>query len=46
LAQTDCVVILTDHSGLPYDRILAHVPVVVDTRNALGRFDAASIILL
>jgi UDP-N-acetyl-D-glucosamine dehydrogenase len=35
LSRVHCVVILTDHSGVPYDRLLRRVPVVVDTRNAL-----------
>jgi UDP-N-acetyl-D-glucosamine dehydrogenase len=35
LAGADCVVILTDHSHLPYERVLAMARVIVDTRNAL-----------
>ena len=34
LAQADCAVIITDHSAFDYDRIVAHAPSVVDTRNA------------
>lgn len=34
LDATDIAVILTDHDGLDYPRILAHVPRVFDTRNA------------
>jgi UDP-N-acetyl-D-glucosamine dehydrogenase len=46
IASADCVVILTDHSNLPYERILARTPVVVDTRNALKEFDAPNVIRL
>jgi len=34
LRESDCVVIVTAHKGLPYDRILAESRLVVDTRNA------------
>jgi UDP-N-acetyl-D-glucosamine dehydrogenase len=34
LAQLDCVVVVTDHSSYDYDWIVAHAPLVVDTRNA------------
>ena len=34
LARTDAVVIITDHSGIDYQRIVDMAPVVVDTRNA------------
>lgn len=34
LATRDCVVITTDHSAYDYDFIVAHSPLVVDTRNA------------
>jgi UDP-N-acetyl-D-glucosamine dehydrogenase len=33
-AQADCVVIITNHTDLPYDAILQRARVVVDTRNA------------
>ena len=35
LAAFDCVAILTDHSSLDYDAIVAAAPAVVDTRNAI-----------
>jgi UDP-N-acetyl-D-glucosamine dehydrogenase len=35
LKQTDCVVILTDHTSLPYDQIVEHASLIIDTRNAL-----------
>jgi len=34
LSQTDAVVIITDHSGIDYQRVVDLAPVVVDTRNA------------
>ena len=33
-AKADCVVIITNHTDLPYDAILQKAKVVVDTRNA------------
>ncbi|HWO43765.1 MAG TPA: nucleotide sugar dehydrogenase [Candidatus Eisenbacteria bacterium] len=35
LASVDCSVILTDHTGIDYERIAKFSPLVVDTRNAL-----------
>ncbi|MDQ0339002.1 UDP-N-acetyl-D-glucosamine dehydrogenase [Caldalkalibacillus uzonensis] len=35
LKKSDCVVILTDHSFLPYDDIIQFAPLVFDTRNAI-----------
>jgi UDP-N-acetyl-D-glucosamine dehydrogenase len=35
LAETDCVLILTNHSRFDYAAIAAHAPLVVDTRNAM-----------
>ncbi|WP_280951332.1 nucleotide sugar dehydrogenase [Manganibacter manganicus] len=32
LASYDCVVLLTDHSSFPYDMILEHARLVIDTR--------------
>ena len=37
----DAVVIVTDHTDLPYERMLAEAPCIVDTRNALKRFPSA-----
>ena len=36
LSKADCVVIVTDHSGIDYVRICKLTPLVVDTRNALN----------
>ncbi len=38
LRQSDCVLICTDHSSLPYDAVVEHSELVIDTRNALRRF--------
>ena len=35
LAGVDCVAILTDHSAIDYDTLVAAAPLVVDTRNAI-----------
>jgi UDP-N-acetyl-D-glucosamine dehydrogenase len=32
----DCVVIVTDHSGIDYDRLVEESKLVVDLRNATG----------
>jgi UDP-N-acetyl-D-glucosamine dehydrogenase len=34
LRSQDCVLIVTDHAKFDYDAVLAHAPLVVDTRNA------------
>jgi UDP-N-acetyl-D-glucosamine dehydrogenase len=36
LADADCVIIVTDHSGVDYDLVSQQARLVVDTRNALG----------
>jgi UDP-N-acetyl-D-glucosamine dehydrogenase len=35
-AAADCVVIVTAHSGIDYDALVAQAPLVVDLRNATG----------
>jgi UDP-N-acetyl-D-glucosamine dehydrogenase len=35
MAEADCVVIVTDHSGFDYKALVEKVPLIVDTRNAL-----------
>jgi UDP-N-acetyl-D-glucosamine dehydrogenase len=37
LAQSDAVVIVTDHSRVDYQAVVDHAPLVVDTRNATAR---------
>jgi UDP-N-acetyl-D-glucosamine dehydrogenase len=38
LESADCVVIVTDHSQFPWDRIATRSPLILDTRNALKKF--------
>ncbi len=35
LAQSDCVVIVTDHDCVDYRSVVEHAPLIVDTRNVL-----------
>jgi UDP-N-acetyl-D-glucosamine dehydrogenase len=37
LSACDAVVIVTDHSGIDYQAVVDHAPIVVDTRNATRR---------
>jgi UDP-N-acetyl-D-glucosamine dehydrogenase len=41
LAETDCVVIVTDHQAVDYDLIRQNSRLIVDTRNALGSHPAS-----
>ncbi|MDA8344490.1 MAG: nucleotide sugar dehydrogenase [Thermaerobacter sp.] len=34
LASSDCVLVLTDHSGVDYEAVVRYAPLVYDTRNA------------
>jgi UDP-N-acetyl-D-glucosamine dehydrogenase len=43
LADTDCVVIVTNHSTLDMKEILAKAPLVIDTRNATKGMKAANV---
>ena len=36
LRAADCLIIVTDHSGIDYQRICELTPLIVDTRNALN----------
>jgi UDP-N-acetyl-D-glucosamine dehydrogenase len=40
LAGQDCVVIVTDHSAYDFAHIVAHAPLVIDTRNATRGVEA------
>ena len=42
----DCAAITTAHRGVDYEAVVRRAPLVVDTRNALARFDAAHIFRL
>jgi UDP-N-acetyl-D-glucosamine dehydrogenase len=44
ISQYDCVVILTDHSGYDYQRIVDEAQLVVDTRNATSGIVSAKIV--
>jgi len=46
LRSQDCTVILTDHSKFEYDMIVAHSPLIVDSRNALRTFPHPHILRL
>jgi UDP-N-acetyl-D-glucosamine dehydrogenase len=37
LEAADCAVVLCDHDAFDYEMVLRHAPLIVDTRNALGR---------
>jgi UDP-N-acetyl-D-glucosamine dehydrogenase len=36
LKSADCLIIVTDHSGIDYQRACSHTSLIVDTRNALN----------
>jgi UDP-N-acetyl-D-glucosamine dehydrogenase len=38
----DCVVIVTDHSRIDYERLVDEAPLIVDLRNATGKKGAES----
>ena len=42
----DCVVVVTDHTGVDYAAVLDAAPLIVDTRNALKRFQSPKIVTL
>lgn len=48
LERTDCVLIVTDHSNVDYEKVLRYAPLVVDTRNATRhvRNGASNVVLL
>ncbi|HKU82062.1 MAG TPA: nucleotide sugar dehydrogenase [Candidatus Tumulicola sp.] len=37
LSEADCVVVLCDHSGIDWEGVVRHAPLVVDARNATRR---------
>ncbi len=45
-AQADCVVVVTDHSGVDYAAIVDRAKLVVDTRNALKNHPSPKIVRL
>lgn len=46
VAESDCVVIVTDHSGVDYSAVIKASKVIVDTRNALKGFRSTKIVRL
>jgi UDP-N-acetyl-D-glucosamine dehydrogenase len=46
VAAADCVVIVTDHTGIDYAKVVEHCKAVVDTRNALKGFRSPKIVRL
>ena len=46
LADSDCVVIVTDHSELDIDAIVEHAPLVFDTRNATAGDNSTNVVRL
>lgn len=46
LKETDCVIIVTDHSSLDVEELVAHAPLVFDTRNATAELEGANIVRL
>jgi len=46
VAEADCVVIVTDHSGVNYGQVVAESQLIVDSRNALRDFDDEKIVRL
>ncbi len=45
-AEADCVVIVTDHSGFDYQQMVNSAKLIVDTRNALKKFQSKNIVRL
>jgi UDP-N-acetyl-D-glucosamine dehydrogenase len=46
VAAADCVVIVTDHSGVDYASVVANSKLIVDTRNALKGYRSENIVRL
>jgi UDP-N-acetyl-D-glucosamine dehydrogenase len=45
-ANADCVVIITDHSSFDYAKLVERATLIVDSRNALKKFDSPKIVRL
>ena len=45
-AEADCVVVVTDHSSVDYTSIVDRAKLIVDTRNALKKFNSEKIVRL
>jgi UDP-N-acetyl-D-glucosamine dehydrogenase len=46
LSDADCVVIVTDHSTVDYDRVASLAPLLVDTRNAVRAGKGSTVVRL
>jgi len=46
IEAADCVVIVTDHTGVDYNTVVEHSRLIVDTRNALKKFKSEKIVRL
>jgi UDP-N-acetyl-D-glucosamine dehydrogenase len=46
LAASDAVLLVTDHSSVDCAQVVEHAPLVLDTRNALWRFDSEKVVRL
>jgi UDP-N-acetyl-D-glucosamine dehydrogenase len=46
LAEADCTVIITDHKSADYDQVVEKAQLIVDTRNALKKYQSPKIIRL
>ena len=45
-AKADCVLIVTDHTGAPYQEVIANAKLIVDSRNALRGIKSDKIVRL
>ena len=45
-AKADCVVIVTDHTDFDYKALLDSAKLIVDTRNAMKKFESEKIVRL
>jgi UDP-N-acetyl-D-glucosamine dehydrogenase len=45
-SQADCVVVVTDHSGVDYAAIVDRAKLIVDTRNALKKYRSPKVVRL
>ncbi|MDX1979793.1 MAG: nucleotide sugar dehydrogenase [Bryobacteraceae bacterium] len=45
-AACDCAVIVTDHTGVDYQKLLETAPLIVDTRNAMKKYKSKKIVRL
>jgi UDP-N-acetyl-D-glucosamine dehydrogenase len=43
-AEADCAVIITDHTAFDYKALVDRAPLIVDTRNALKKFNSPKIV--